>query len=372
MAAVLGLREKLSRLLIAWTIEFDNAFEERLLATWARPFLVSASMWANVMQYVSASGTDIGELARRGGITQKSLLSILGGLERWGYVHIDHHPMQGHPGRRKGFGTAQGLKPTTVVYPSAVGALSQGIWQPLAAEIDQRWQRRDEAGIDSLSGALANVTALHGRDLPAFLPVLNSPGLFSEPVLEDASTDSADPVGLSSLLSRVLLALTIDIEREMVLSLPVSANLLRVLNTEPTPARDLPVAVGVSQEAISLITGLLEKQGAVRVEPSVAGRGKVLTMTEAGRVIREQLHARSAQVEAEWGQRMGSTFEALREAVDALHRDDFLRAALEPGETSWRVQKRYAPLTSAFVDVPTAALAHHPVVLHRGGWPDGS
>ena len=373
MAGGGGLRPKLSRLLLAWTIEFDNAFEQALLATWARPFLTSATMWANVMQHVPASGIRVSDLAGRGRIQQKSLTSILGGMERWSYVTIDHDPAEGHPGRREGFGTARGLKAATVVYPSMVGTIAKGIWQPLAAEIDQRWRHRDGDRVDRLEEALTPIANAVGGGLPAFLPVLNASGLFSGPVLVDQPAgDPPVALGLSTALARVLLALTLEIERDAQLSLPVSGNLLRVLVAEATPVRDLPLATGLSKEAVSLALGLLEKQSAARVVPSPDGPGKVATITADGAQLRQELAARAGAVEADWAGRLGHSFDALSEAVDAVHDDHFLRPALAPPPTGWRASKGYAARTAAFVDRPTGALPHQPMVLHRGGWPDGS
>jgi hypothetical protein len=39
----------------------------------------------------------------------------------------------------------------------------------------------------------------------------------------------------------------------------------------------------------------------------------------------------------------------------------------------WRARNPYLRQTTAVLDDPGAALPHYPmVVLHRGGWPDGS
>lgn len=356
---------------MAWTIEFDNAFEQRMQATWARPFLVSATMWGNVMRHVPVAGIDLGHLSRRSGLRERSLTSILGGLERWGYVTVDHDPAQGHPGRRNGFGTARGLTATTILRPSNVGELATGIWRPLAEEIDERWRRRGKEDVDRLEEALAPGVEAVADHLPAFLPVLNSAGLFSEPVLAGGPSDARGCLGLSTTLSRALLALTIDIERNAELSLPVSVIVLRLLGADPTPVRDLPLLTGVSKEAISLVLGVLENQAAVSVESQPTGRGKVARIAPRGAELRQEVRARTVEVERAWAERCGGV-DAVEAAVDALHDDTFLRPALEPAATGWRSQKPYAARTAAYVGSPAAALPHHPIVLHRGGWPDGS
>jgi hypothetical protein len=45
---------------------------------------------------------------------------------------------------------------------------------------------------------------------------------------------------------------------------------------------------------------------------------------------------------------------------------------LRPYRDGWRAHKRYLKQPAAFMHDPGAALPHYPIVLHRGGWPDGS
>ncbi len=60
-----------------------------------------------------------------------------------------------------------------------------------------------------------------------------------EPVRPDGRSSGA-ALDLSALLSRVLLAFTIQFERESRISLPISANTLRVLGGQGVRLRDLP------------------------------------------------------------------------------------------------------------------------------------
>src|ERR1017187_3716991 len=85
---------------------------------------------------------------------------------------------------------------------------------------------------------------------------------------------------LSVLLAKVLLMFTIDFERDSNLSLPTSANSLRVLDETGVRVRDLPRLTGVSKEAIAMSVGLLSRLGCVVVEPDpTASRGKVVRLT---------------------------------------------------------------------------------------------
>ncbi|HUP17261.1 MAG TPA: hypothetical protein VM848_14570 [Acidimicrobiia bacterium] len=49
-----------------------------------------------------------------------------------------------------------------------------------------------------------------------------------------------------------------------------------------------------------------------------------------------------------------------------------LPAGLTPYPNGWRASKPYADRTQALLADPRWQLPHCPMVLHRGGWPDGS
>ena len=67
-------------------------------------------------------------------------------------------------------------------------------------------------------------------------------------------------------MSRVLLAFAVEFELGSDVSLPISANLLRVLDQQGVRVRDLPLLAGVSKEAISMVMGIAGKQGLAVLE----------------------------------------------------------------------------------------------------------
>src|SRR6476469_2798454 len=89
----------LSQALVAFTIEVDNAFEQRMPhCTTASikakvptrgPWLTSYAMWANFLQYVPTDGVDVQEVARLGRSTTENLHTMAAGLHRWGYISLD-------------------------------------------------------------------------------------------------------------------------------------------------------------------------------------------------------------------------------------------------------------------------------------------
>lgn len=141
-----------------------------------------------------------------------------------------------------------------------------------------------------------------------------------------------------------------------------------MLDSHGVRVRDLPRLSGVSKEAISIATGFLEKRGDATSQPDpAASRGQVARVTAKGRMAQAWSRELLEKVEARWVTRFGaSTVAAVRGAleqvtVDAERRPSPLLVGLEPYPDGWRA-------TIARPDT----LPHFPMVLHRGGYPDGS
>src|SRR5207245_1792405 len=116
--------------------------EHQMAKTYARPFGVSIVMWSNFMRFVRETGTPIAEIVEASCIPKEAIVSVVGGMERWGYVTVDHDPKDGVRPGRKGFGSGRGVKLETVIYPSMTGKLAIKRWEPLTAEIERRWRER--------------------------------------------------------------------------------------------------------------------------------------------------------------------------------------------------------------------------------------
>jgi DNA-binding MarR family transcriptional regulator len=185
--------------------------------------------------------------------------------------------------------------------------------------------------------------------LPEYLPVLGYGLKASVPVVP--ASDAA--VHLPALLSRALLAFTFEFERESELSLAICANVLRVL--DGTRVRDLPRLAGVSKEAVSVSVGFLRRGGYAVVEPD----SKRLRLTPKGRTAHAEYLRLLDLVEQRWQERFGVA--ALRESLERLLAAPAFLEGLEPHPGGWR----------ASLPKPET-LPHHPLVLHRGGFPDTS
>lgn len=367
----------LSHTLVAWTIELDNEFELRMphctTASLKRgeplqgPWLVSFAMYVHCMRHVTGAGISQAELERRARVLGPVL-----GLTRWGYLTVTQAPREG---KRKADPRAATVRPT------AAGLAAQNYWRPLPDEIDARWEERlGPEPLKALRDALVRVVAHTDPVLPDFLPVLHyGAGLLNllpgdeqvparhQPPQPLVPEPRPDPTTLPfySLLSRALLAFAREYEREAELSLALGANLVRVLDDSGVPVAALPRMVGVSKEAISNSL-TLQKRGYLVVEKVPGGRAKQARLTATGLAAQQQHHALVSEIESRWVKRFGTSVEDLRSALEAIVvstdlADSPLAASYGPPPGTWRADMK-TPVT----------LPHYPLVLHRGGYPDGA
>jgi hypothetical protein len=355
----LPLPALLSATLVAFTVELDNAFEQRMpehRTTWqpARgktgrgPWIVSVAMWHSCLRWVTDEEVTVREVQRRA-----RTHANLDGMRRWGYVTLD--------GVGRGSGAARS-GPDSVLRLTAAGRRANEAWAPLGAEIEERWRQRfGMAAIDRLRGALRTVAQGADRPLPDTLPILRH-RLFCE--VDEAVDGDPGPgpeLGLGTLLARALLIFALGYERGVRLSLAVMLDVVRMLDGEGVRVADLPRSSGVSKEAIAMALGLLEK--AMCVEVWTRDRRRMVRLTDRGVNARRRGLRRVRDREAAWKARFGGELrEALTPLVgDATRSGSPLFAGLEPPATGWRADI-----------VAPQVLPWFPMVLHRGGWPDGS
>ena len=366
----LPLPTLLSHALVAFTIEFDNEFERQMphrttnhrstAGSAPAPWLVSLVMWSNCMRFVDEQGVPVRELERRARTTTN-----LAGMQRWGYIVVGPDPADRRP---------KPPRSAWVVRATPAGRKAQAVWRPLFGTIEKRWQERFGKGeSDQLRESLWALASQFDVELPECLPILKY-GLFSraQECEVQASARREDDGGLHLplpvLLSQVLLAFAIEFERESNLSLAISANVLRVLDEKGVRVRYLPLLTGVSKEAINMAMGILRKQRDAVIEADASGsRVKVARLTAKGRKAQDAYRRLLTIIEDRWQERHGQeTIRLLRESLERLvgeptAQESPLFRGLEPYPDGWRASAR-SPET----------LPHYPVVLHRGGFPDGS
>jgi DNA-binding MarR family transcriptional regulator len=373
MAGELPLPALLSQAFVAFTIECDNEFEQLVPHRTAAdrpmrrhrevPWLTSMAMWFTCLRFVDGQDRAVREVEELARTTTN-----WNGMERWGYIDVAADPADPrlNPPRRD-----------WIVRATPAGRRAQAAWRPLSEEVERRWRERfGDAPVAELRERLAAIVGLLDPRLPDCLPILGY-GLFSR-LPESRPASSGDPaanvaldemgrIALPSLLAKVLLTFALEFEDHWPISLATTTDVLRVLDARAQPLRDLPASSGVSKEAISMALGVLGKAGLVDL---VAGpgtsRGKVVRLTTSGIAAKAAAAARLAAIEGTWRTRFGNQAIAglrasLEELVDPAAERSPLFRGLTPPPGGWR----------ASVPIP-ATLPHFPMVLHRGGYPDGS
>jgi DNA-binding MarR family transcriptional regulator len=361
---------------VAHTIEIDNEAEHRLPHRTTReddaearstgPWLVSFSLWANVLQYLDADGMTVADLRARARTGEL----LLAGLRRWGYVTIS---------APAGEDLRTPPQDGATVRPRKAALRSGTTWAEVPGVVDERWRQRLGApAVDRLRRALRTVFDRLPVEPPAYLPVVHPTqgGKIDAPLPHAAVPEAAGSAAsrspavesISPLLSGVLFSFAVDVEATARIALPISANTLRVLTRSPTRVAELPRLTGVSREANAMCVGWLERRGCVVVDADTsARRGKVISLTAKGKKAQDNAHDQVRAVEESWQRTydaatVGELRAALHEVVgDGTLDSSPLAAGLEPYPDNWRAAVR-RPDT----------LPHYPMVLHRGGYPDGS
>jgi hypothetical protein len=343
---------------VAFAIETDNAVEALGSERTGRLFRLSIAMWANGLRCIPEDGITVDELR-----AQARAACNLAGLERWRWIEV------GDPGggRRDGYGTQRGVKGGTVLRPTRAGSYARRLWPQAVADVEQRWRARfGDAAVGSLRDALLPAVTPSAVPLPWAPPEVHpSDGLrshvLSVPVTDStvAGGDVADSdVPLGALMGQALTGLTLEHERGSSVSLPLAADVLRVIGDGVVALRDLPRLSGVSKEAVAMGTGFLGRGKLAEIRP-----GRLITLTARGHGALEDYRARAAR----------PADERLRAGLEAIvSQREALAEGLRPPEGGWRAAKPYLAQTRRVLADPTAALPWQPMVLHRGGWPDGS
>jgi hypothetical protein len=341
----------LSWVWIAHTIEADNAFEAAASAQARRPFRMSLPMWTNGLRFLSEDGVTVSEL--------RSLARAdcnLGGIERWGWALVGDAVEGGE--RRPGFGSFRGIKGNTVLRPTSAGSEARRLWPLVLGEVEQRWRTRfGGEAVDTLRDALLARAA--ATPMPWSPPeVATTDGYYSHVVAAHPDADDDGQRPLVALLGEVLTAYTLEHEAGAAVSLPLGANVLRVVGSDSIPLRDLPALTGLSKEGTTQTAGHLERRGLATSTPD-----RTISLSPSGLDALDDYRRRAGQPEDS----------RLHEALAAfVTKPDALSAGLVPPEGCWRGERPYLNRTNRLLANPTAALPWHPLVLGRGAWPDAS
>jgi hypothetical protein len=220
--------------------------------------------------------------------------------------------------------------------------------------VEERWRARfGDDLIDALRDALLAVVTPMPWSPPEVHP---SDGFHTHVVDLGGISDEERP--LVALLGQVLTGFTIDYEQSSEASLPVGANLLRVLGSGPVRRRELPAMTGLSKEGVAMAVGYLQRSGL-----AAAATDHATALTPTGLRALEDYRTLSSRTEDQ----------RLRDALgEVLAQRDALSASFVPGPGGWRGETPYLAQTQRLVVDPIGALPWQPMVLHRGAWPDAN
>ena len=358
------LSSQLSRTLVAFTIEADDEFEQRVphrttnhgsTAEPGRereaPWLVSLLMWSACIRFIPAEGVSVRSFARSAWwLTPKGISTTLrrmGGW--WGYLALDR--------------AEDGAAADGVVRLSAGGRQARQVWEPLVEEIEQRWcQRHGKAQVGALRSALEHLVGQFGRPLPDCLR------LYDTDLVRRAPSQPQTATSLPGLLSQAILGFELDFEAACPVPLAVCGNVLRALGDGPMPVTSLAMRTGLAKDGVEGHLRNLQRRKLAAVGPNPdGGRLRVATLTRAGVQRHRQATELTVGIEDQWRRRYGQR--SLGALADAL--TQIAGQPEDPHGPLWGGLYRYPDGWRSSLPRP-GTLPHHPVASAGGGYLDGA
>ena len=315
----------LSQVLGAFTLELDDEFEKRMRESGYAGASLSVVIWSTLMRFLAGASPSVGNLAAQSLSSEKRVKFELGCLERWSFIALEADPVDERPivtrphrlgGRllRDGWGSGRGIRSGWIVRPTAKGRRAIEIWTPLFDEIESRWLARfGSDDIGALRFSLEDIAAQLDADLPHGIP-----GQWEQDVkYKTRSTQDAVPLPLPALLSQLLLAFTLEFERESRVPLWLCANTLRVLSDQPIPESEIPHLTGCSPETCGI--GWQIKPLIVVESAPPPRRGKLVRLSPRGLLARKNYYNVTSAVEKRWETHFGKQkIRRLRESLSGL------------------------------------------------------
>jgi hypothetical protein len=358
----LPLSALLSRAVVAFTIELDNAWETRMPHRTTRfggprraPYAVSLALWSNFMRAVPEQGVSIAELERR----VRARLP-LDGMRRWKYVTIAPDPdsERDRVPRRE-----------WRITPTPIGLRAASVWRGLPEEIERRWgDRFGTRAIAAIRSDLEEIARGLGlADLPQW--ITGHYGGYAGEKLEynrepPTAGDDEWPLPLSALLCQPLQAFALEYEAQSEAPLSYSANVLRLLDADDVTIAELPRRSGVAIEPLRVALKILAKRRFIVLgaDPG-GGQRTVVRLTARGSVAQAVYHERPTELEARWRVRVGDApLRRLRGGLEAIvtagpGRRALIWQGLDPPPGTWRSRVR-AP--DVLPDFPMGRQSGHP------------
>jgi hypothetical protein len=391
----------LSQVLVAFTLELDDEFEKQMRESGYAGASLSVVIWSTLMRFLAGASPSVGNLAAQSLSSEKRVKFELGCLERWSFIVLeadpaDERPIASRPHRlsgrllRDGWGSGRGIRSNWIVRPTAKGRRAIEIWTPLFDAIESRWLARfGSDDIGTLRISLEDIADQLDVDLPHGIT-----GQWELDVTYKArSTHDAVPLPLPALLSQLLLAFTLEFERESRVPLWLCANTLRVLSDQPIPESEIPHLTGCSPETCDI--GWQIKPFIVVGSAPPPRRGKLVRLSPLGLLARKNYYNVTSAVEKRWETHFGKPkIRRLRESLSGLFvprrgerlligegfipREGTVRSGTQApalgrhdvgAAAKQRMRDRVAQ-TALFIRDPVGALPHYPLWdMNRGFGP---
>ena len=308
-------------------------------------------MWANQLRYISGDGTAVEALSQVS--RDASIGPLINAYLRWRYIDKIGN---------------EGVKATSHLRHFLT------VWDRLDDEVESRWRKRfGDEQVSALIDDLRRIAGPRAGQMPPCLPVVSSRSALPFATQLSESGDAPPPAGIAPLppaLSRALLALTLAVEAESTVAMPLGANVLRVLSVDaPIAMVHLPTVTGIPKEGGAQSMTVLSRQAWAIREPltrtasNASRRSLQVRLTAKGQAAQEVWAARVQHVENDWDQRFNR--DTSRDFLSRIVGKELASAPVMQGlhapDCGWRAMRR-TPL----------CLPEHPLVLGRGAWPDAS
>lgn len=367
MRSDLPLPAWLSQVLVAFILEFDNEFEHQAPhrttlygstpGSIHAPWLVSMVMWSKFLRFIPDTSISVAELQRLTAMDRKSADVWLPRLWKWwGYIDIAWPAA-----------ASKRIPPQAVIRLTPGGQKAVAVWRPLTDAIEERWMKGfGQKEVENLKNALFEIHRRLDPDLPDHLPILGY-GLVTDPKKWTGEAKLSFET-LPALLSKVLLAFAIEFESRSQISIAIYANVLRLLDDRGVNMPDLLRQSGISKEAAAAALSFLKKNDCIVTLTNPDGKQtKLIALSEKGQRLQHNSRELMHSLEDSWRTRFGEdTIGSLRKVLES-----FVGDGTPDGSPLFRRLKPHAGNWRAFAPQPEA-IPRYPMILHRGGFPDGA
>lgn len=381
MASAL-LPARLAQLLVAYTIECDNLFEEQMATVGFTEYGLSLVTWLNFLQYLDPQEpVPISLIMEQTCVTEAQAAQIAAKLEGWFVIELETAKGRGED--RDGWATSKRITASSRVSLTTQGLVALEAWPSAIGEVEKRWKKRWRAHDPQLRGDLAHFIGGSDVALPDGVPSGWMRGDWRQFSSGRPKTTKAAPMGV--LLSQAVLRAAVLFERRCDLPIALGANLVRVLDAESRTVAELAARCGLPTQVLSVQCTEARNRNLAEQE---AVNKKAFRVTDDGRRAQKiyastiaNVHDEIAQAAAEVAtavESMLSDSERLRQGLipsSGVARGgapspplglgtEISRRRGQParlGAAGVTRNKELVAQTEAFLEAPAASLPHYPV-----------